>query len=257
MRLVSLNLWGGKLFEPLMQSIRERKSSTDIFCFQEVFFGDRPGQSVLGARANLSAELAGELEDFTMYKRMAPEGARFSFEVPERGIGLGLAMFVRNGIEISDSGGFSTWPMEADNDPLLKLTGNLMYLSFEKSGAKYSIANIHGIWQPEGKDDTPERLHQSEVIKSFLSNRGGKKIICGDFNLRPYARSISVIGDGMINLISEYGIALTRSRYYADMERFNDPIADYMFVSPDVNVSRFKVSSEEVSDHLPLTLDFD
>ena len=37
MKLISLNIWGGTIFEPLMKFIDKESADTDIFCFQEVF----------------------------------------------------------------------------------------------------------------------------------------------------------------------------------------------------------------------------
>ena len=47
----------------------------------------------------------------------------------------------------------------------------------------------------------------------------------------------------------------TRSRHYDKLIDF--PFADYIFTSPEIIVSEFKVLSDEVSDHLPLLLDFE
>lgn len=37
MKLVSLNTWCGRAFEPLLDFIEEQSTDTDIFCFQEMF----------------------------------------------------------------------------------------------------------------------------------------------------------------------------------------------------------------------------
>lgn len=37
MKLICLNAWGGKIYQPLMDFIRKHTQDTDIFCFQEVF----------------------------------------------------------------------------------------------------------------------------------------------------------------------------------------------------------------------------
>ena len=65
-----------------------------------------------------------------------------------------------------------------------------------------------------------------------------------------------MLGRAMRNLIKEYGIESTRSELYNDMEKWKDPIADYVFASPDVKVRDFKVLGDVVSDHLPLFIEF-
>ncbi len=57
---------------------------------------------------------------------------------------------------------------------------------------------------------------------------------------------------GLRNLIKEYGITSTRTSFYTKPEKF----ADYMLVSPGVEVKDFKVLPDEVSDHSPLYLEF-
>src|SRR3972149_151097 len=37
MRLISLNLWGGRIWEPLAKFLRECSNNIDIFCFQEIY----------------------------------------------------------------------------------------------------------------------------------------------------------------------------------------------------------------------------
>ncbi|HZY47630.1 MAG TPA: hypothetical protein VFE96_07530 [Candidatus Bathyarchaeia archaeon] len=70
----------------------------------------------------------------------------------------------------------------------------------------------------------------------------------------PHTRSIGIIEtQGMSNLIVKQSASSTRSRFYPGKERF----ADYIFTSPEVTVRSFKVLNEEVSDHLPLLMEFD
>jgi endonuclease/exonuclease/phosphatase family metal-dependent hydrolase len=57
----------------------------------------------------------------------------------------------------------------------------------------------------------------------------------------------------MMNLIKKYKIKTTRSSFTpAEKGKF----ADYIFTSSEVNVHKFKVLKAEVSDHLPLLLEF-
>jgi endonuclease/exonuclease/phosphatase family metal-dependent hydrolase len=56
----------------------------------------------------------------------------------------------------------------------------------------------------------------------------------------------------MTNLVTKFGVTSTRSSHYLKEEKF----ADYILVSPHVEVNDFQVLQEEVSDHLPLLLEF-
>lgn len=105
---------------------------------------------------------------------------------------------------------------------------------------------------PESKEDTPERLEQSDNILKFLDSYKFGKILCGDFNLNPGTKSISMLEKGMVNLIKKYNIQNTRSNLHTR----KDKLADYILVSRDVEVLDFKVMEDQVSDHLPLFLEF-
>jgi endonuclease/exonuclease/phosphatase family metal-dependent hydrolase len=78
------------------------------------------------------------------------------------------------------------------------------------------------------------------------------RILCGDFNLLPNTDSLTILEQGMRNLIKEYPVTSTRSRFYEKPDKF----ADYILVSPEVVVEDFQVLDEAVSDHLPLLLEF-
>ncbi len=56
----------------------------------------------------------------------------------------------------------------------------------------------------------------------------------------------------MRNLIKEHGITSTRSHHYTKPVKF----ADYAIVSKDLDVIKFEVLQDPVSDHLPLLLEF-
>jgi hypothetical protein len=257
-KLISLNLWGGKLYEPLMEFVGRHAADTDIFCFQEMFFGSYAGESIHGARANLYAELERVLEGFTGYKRFAPDEACFYGTRPDAGTRLGQAIFARTSLTAIDQGGFHTYPEDSPvmRQPEVRLTGNFQYVRLRNESKKFLIGNLHGLWRRGTKLDTPERLEQSRMLNEFYERHSGERVLCGDFNLHPGTKSIAMLGGSMRDLVTESGTQSTRSSHYADEFRHHDPIADYAFVSPEVVVSKFAVLDDEVSDHLPLLLEF-
>jgi len=248
MRLISLNVWGGKIFEPLMEFVKQVGPETDVFCFQELFFGDRPINDVNGARANLAEEFQKVLTNFNVHPFFAPEGSVFMGKMALSPIGQ--AIFIKNNIALIDEGGFYT------HSPVTNHSGIFQYLKVRMGGEKFTVGNLHGLWQPSGKRDTLERLEQSKMIKEFYKNQSGKKILCGDFNLRPETKCISILEEDFVNLIKVYGIKSTRSNFYKDADKYRDYVADYVFVSPDTNVTNFEVLNHSISDHRPLMLEF-
>lgn len=61
-----------------------------------------------------------------------------------------------------------------------------------------------------------------------------------------------MLESNMINLIKKYNIPTTRNKYFPGKDKF----ADYTFISPDINAQDFRVPTAEISDHLPMILDF-
>jgi endonuclease/exonuclease/phosphatase family metal-dependent hydrolase len=263
MKLVSLNTWGGKKFDLLAEFIKEQKESTDIFCFQEIFQNDH-GIEVLkdGYRANLYKDLEDLLEGFGGYyapvmKNHDLSGPDISGRV-DYDLHFGLAAFIKKDIEV-----IKVWDemihREKFADPgegLKNQQKNIQLIKFRKDGSEYYLLNFHGIWFPGDKLDTPERIEQSKKVKSLLDKEHGKKILIGDFNLYPETQSIKILEEEMRNLIKEFSVKTTRVqdfKKYGSIQYW----ADYALISPDINLLDFQVPYREISDHLPLILEFE
>lgn len=116
------------------------------------------------------------------------------------------------------------------------------------------IINIHGIWNKDKIGDERTK-NQSEVLLSHI-REDIPCIITGDFNLLPNTESIEIINKKMINLIEKYNIKSTRPAFDDGLDKGNI-ICDYIFVNDKVKVNGLKVLNTEISDHLPLILDFE
>jgi endonuclease/exonuclease/phosphatase family metal-dependent hydrolase len=257
MKLVSLNTWGGKLFDPLTRFINHHKDKTDIFCFQEIFQNDQGvKQTKDGYRANLFQDLENILKDFKSYFAPVVRGYELSGKV-DYDLYYGLAVFIRKDIEVlaveeemihrekfADPG--EGWKNQQKNIQLIK---------FKKNDTPYYLLNFHGIWYPGEKLDTPQRLEQSKKVKSLLEKEKGKKILIGDFNLYPETESIKILEEGMVNLIKTFNIKTTRVQDLKKHGRIQY-WADYALVSPGIKVKDFQVPYMEISDHLPMILEF-
>ncbi len=238
MKIITLNTWGGRVSEPLMDFFKKHQD-VDIFCLQEIYHN---AKDVLVEykedRLNLFSDIQQVLPDYESYFR--PSISNY-----------GLALFAKKGLEILDEGEVLIYK-KADYQGGADHPRNLQYIHINYLGKEYTISNVHGLWNGKGKGDSEERLEQSRAIKSFVDSSRGHKIICGDFNLSPDTESVSILDEGMRNLIKEYNVASTRTSLYPKSIRH----ADYIFVSPDINVKEFKVLPDEVSDHSPLFLEF-
>ena len=253
MKLISLNIWAGRVFDPLMKYIAKNAGDTDIFCFQEVFNTPTSRKTVSEHyRANIFSELQQVLPDHTGYFAPAQDGCGMEGPVDFQ-ISWGLALFVKKYLTLNEVGEiFIRGYRNSRGKENTTMPRNLQYATFNVSKTKYTIINFHGLWNGRGKTDTDERLEQSRKVREFLDKVSGKKIFCGDLNLLPDTKSLAMLENSFVNLIKTHGITTTRSSSYQKQDKF----ADYALVSPDVTVKSFEVPNVEVSDHLPMVLVF-
>ena len=266
MRLISLNTWAGQVMNtnkeqslaPLVHYLRDESENTDVFCLQEIFHSDpdgpardmdySKGRSVVAV--NLYSEISEILPGFDGYFTSFQDGFLFAERV-EYKISFGMAIFVRRGLEIQSSGEIFIYKernTQSDNDATT-IPKSLQYV--ELGGVL--ISQFHGLWNAGPKTDTADRLEQSRRVKEFLDSKNLPKILCGDFNLLPNTESLAILEEGMENLVKTRGIQSTRSAFYKKPVRF----ADYVLVSQEIKVKDFHVPDVEVSDHLPMVLDFE
>ncbi len=255
MKLITLNVWGGKLYDPLISFISQHANDTDIFCFQDTLFGSEPSFSpVKKARLNLHNEIQNVLSGFTSDIYRDGDESYFENENLSPDIGCGQAILVKGtSAKIIESGGFRSHPESTYLRGGDMVSGRCQWVKLRTPDGNLTVMNLHGLWQRStNKKDTPERLQQSDKIRKFFEGIGHKKIICGDFNLVPDGNAMELLEKDMRNLIKQYGITSTRSKHYPKDEQF----ADYVLVSEDIEVENFQTEQVEVSDHLPLLIEF-
>lgn len=123
------------------------------------------------------------------------------------------------------------------------------------NGKNLQIINVHGIWNEEKKGDT-RTLSQCQFIIDKALENDFPTIILGDFNLLPESDSINLINNKFRNLIEENNIKSTRPEFDDGLDKGNI-VCDYIFVDKKIIVNEFKVINNNISDHLPLLIDFD
>lgn len=238
MRIIFFNIWHGQAWSGLKYFLQDNLINTDIFCFLEV-------------DPDIQEKLEVLLPDF---KHVYDKGIKTKYL---NGIIEGRSVFVRKNIEITKKGRFDIFET-TPND-----AGGFQYVNLKINDKKFFIGEVHGKTRPGDKFDTPERISQSEKIIQFLEKIKEPKILGGDFNLMPDTKSIKMIEEaGYANLIKIFGIKSTRNRISWD-QFCKEPgftkqhFADYCFVSPEIKVKKFEVPYMEISDHLPLILEFE
>lgn len=252
MKLVSLNIWGGRAGrEKLLPFFEAHKDDVDVFCLQEVWAdryemyegtmaGGRPIDHSM-VMTHVLQEISAILTDHTPYFH------------PSFYDSYGQCTFVRSTIPVNKAGDIFVHRERGyiPTDDLGNHARNMQYVEIEQDGVPLTIMNLHGLWNGKGKTDCTERLEQSDKILAFIDTLTTSYILCGDFNLLPDTESLKKFeAAGMRNLIAEYGITSTRTPLYDKDVLF----ADYAFVNEGVTVQDFKVLPDVVSDHAPLQL---
>jgi len=234
MKVIFLNCWFAQVGQPFFDFIKQNVAGADIFCLSEV-------------HPELFSQLQKKLPNFAGFYEQGLYGGGMGFI-------YGQAIFVRKVIKAENLGRLELYR----NVPIDMGFG--WPFKLENKGQVFYLMNVHGKSLPGTKLDTSVRLRQSRKIINCFAGLTGPKIIGGDFNLLPDTRSVELFEQASYrDLIKQFKIKNTRTRlawerYPEEKKQF---FADYVFVSPEVKVKDFQVPDIEISDHLPLILDFE
>ena len=266
LRILSLNVWGGRLHTLLMPYLAS--AEPDVLCLQEVvrtpaaqaeWLAYLDGDLELPQRANLFDEIRAAFPTHDAFFYPTARGALHDSDgmtVPSE---FGLATFVRRSYSVIGQaldfvhGDFSAG--DWGEHPRSRNAHCIRLFDHEGNFA-VTVAHTHGLRDPSGKEDTPARRQQAEALVSLIQRtrrEHERLVVCGDFNVLPSSLTFVLLRTlRLSDLVTARGHTNTRTSYYGKAQRF----ADYMLVTPEVNVLNFDVVSEpEVSDHRPLLLD--
>ncbi|MBU1075037.1 endonuclease/exonuclease/phosphatase family protein [Patescibacteria group bacterium] len=133
---------------------------------------------------------------------------------------------------------------------------SVQIVELDINGKALQVLNLHGLYS-KGKLDSDRSIAQCEYVLDATKRKDIPTIIVGDFNLFPDTESIRILNKEFRNLINEYSIVNTTCSDYKDDVEAGDRVVDYIFVNDKINVNSFEVIDTNISDHLPLILDFD
>ncbi len=231
MKIVFLNCWDATMGENLRGFILRHRDDTDIFCFQE-------------------AE-----EKFVSFAKELLENFEFT-QATTRGLRQDRDNYTNCTYIRKDLGDVQSQPLLVHEEGC----GVGLYSEVGINGKTLSLVNFHGQWKPGTKIDTEIRLRQSQLLIDFLRDKEGLHIIGGDFNLLLDTESVRMFEQaGYKNLIRDWDIKTTRNQISWSVPGNEKQLwADFVFVSPDVQVKSFVVpEDDESSDHLPMILELD
>lgn len=257
MKVMTLNSWGGRAGKKqLLDFFRVHKDDIDIFCLQEVWaapYEHLEGHAAGGKAIEHDAILTEGLQEIS-----AVLDTYIPYFAPHYGDNYGLLTLVHKRLPVLEHGEIyvhlEKGALVTDREGEIgNHARNIHYVTVQTEVGRRTIMNFHGLWNGKGKGDGEDRLAQSRRIVSFLETIQDPYVLCGDFNLLPETESLKMLERlGLRNLVREYGITSTRSSFYTKDVKF----ADYVLTSPGVVVRDFTVLPDEISDHLPLVVDF-
>lgn len=263
MRIVSLNAWGGAMHDELVAWLPG--CGPDVLCLQEVtrtpglggwtHFAD--GERTLPQRASLFDDLRAALPRHQGMFLTSDAGPVRDGDGRVHRQDFGLAVFVDERIPVVDHGSTFVHGRFVDHDEWPtgdrpRIAQSLRLVDRDERRA-VTVVHVHGLRDPQGKQDTPARQAQAERLADLVARTrapGDLTVVCGDLNVLPDSATFAVLAE--IGLVDLVGDADTRT------SRYDKPVrhADYLLVSQPGAVDTFEILAEpEVSDHRPLVLD--
>ena len=264
MRIISLNAWGGAMFDDLARWLGT--CGADVLCLQETthtptssgwtYFND--AERSLPQRADLLADLRSLFPGHHSLFTVSDAGPVHDDTGGVHHQEFGLAAFVASGLPLVGMrsafvhGHYtdhqSHWP--TGDRPR---AAQAMRVLDREAQRFVTIAHLHGLRDPSGKADTPARRAQAERFADLITSvrePGDLTVVCGDFNLLPASETFQILAElGLVDLV---GDADTRTSRYPKPLRH----ASYLLISEPSTVQRFKIITRpEVSDHRALMLD--
>jgi len=264
MKLLSLNI---ALFEPNTPQLIEflTQQNPDILCLQEVVHALEPSvfkeyvtkQPIDQHMTHMPYSFYGPtyvLRSFDKKSFHGKDSTEFDLGgLVEMGnhvrskykIVKGTNIFVENYYTyITD---FSGWPEEDYR--------SFLVIDLDVDGKPLTILNYHGIWT-RNKLGSEKTTKACQKIYEWALQAKGEVIICGDFNLFPDTPSMKIFENSFTSLVDVYNIKKTRPDSN-ELSGLSRNVVDYIWVSKGINVKDFQVLDADVSDHLPLVLEFD
>jgi endonuclease/exonuclease/phosphatase family metal-dependent hydrolase len=250
-KVISLNLWwGGELFPAIIDFLRAEDA--DVVALQEVYNGkDLKLADKYRSMAVLHDRLGYPYSDFAeAYKQSFSDG-------PEAKIGHGNAVLSklpivgRSLIYMSDPPDLTIDYQDIpEHWPIFPAPLQLVVLDSE--AGPISVFNMHGVWDNDGDNYSPQRERMSETILKQVSQKP-RVILTGDSNAKASNQAMRNVE---ARLTPVFGPELVST---FNMRRKTNPgygtaAVDLMYVSPEFKIMSHDCPDVDVSDHRPLVV---
>lgn len=252
LKLICLNLWiGGILMDEIVDFLRAEQA--DILLLQEVYDGQ---EQALARQYRSLVELQTALR--YPYQHFAPA---FLEDVEGREIPQGQAILSRFPLQhvgtVFYDEPFGKRINERHAFPFSPR--NLQHVTAQVDDKKLHLLNTQGIWGEDG-GDSPRRITMAKKMLSQLpQNQNAPVILAGDLNVQPQTQTIALIEEKLINVFKNQlntSFNLKRKDIVAS-PGYADAVVDMVFVSSGVRVVAQRVPEVDVSDHVPLIVEFE
>ncbi len=240
MKILQLNIWGGKLGKQIVEIIEREKP--DIVCLQEAV--------MLPGIENLFVTPLEELASVCGFEHrfFSPS---FSFRFMNRTVDWGNAILSH--VPYIETSSFFTHGEHVKEFDILEHDynmRNLQHIVVERDGKRLHVLNHHGHHVREHKRGTEETMRQCGMIAEYIEDLEGDVVLCGDFNLAPESESLSILNALLTNHAIEAKVETTRTPLTHKTE-----VCDYIFTSKSLKTSNFKVLPDIASDHAALVIE--
>lgn len=272
------NIWGHRRPDDLHDFLRSLEY-VDVMCLTEVTDIDTPYETAPTIFTGLSpAEPATHLNGLEQLRTALGDRYTIRYTSPRsetkicvrtgtqhHHVGFGSALLYKPDLNVIATGDELIELVDSDSSDRV-----LQWIAYEKGGVRYLIAHLHGVWiRDNTKGDSPLRDFQSMCVIEHLSRLqnlyGLQKVVFGgDLNLDLSTRAINLLEytpTGAVrfrNLIRENDVSNTRTDRYREYGKPGKSMhADYVFVTPDVDVWDFNVRNKDnASDHAPVIVTY-
>ena len=201
MKILQLNIWGGKLGKQISELIV--REQPDIICFQEAV--------EMSGKENFFVATLAELTEGTDYTHQFFSPS-FAFKHMNRKAHWGNAIVSK--LPFTATEDFFTRGAFVDDFDLLEGDYNLRVLqraTVLHNGKPLHILNHHGHHVREHKLGNEETMRQCTMIAAYIQTLTGDIVLAGDFNLSPESESLGLLNGLLTNQCIAHDVDTTRT----------------------------------------------
>ncbi len=254
MKYLQLNIWdGGKLFDSLISFIADLQP--DFASFQEVILPVRRNSKLRGCDFLDTMSEMTDLKHLSFIPHMSYIGK-------EKFLGVGEELYVGTAIVskypvLSQKGTYYHSTFRKVNGPeehpssIPRLVHEVV---FDVDGTSVNILTTHGVWGEDGRDNTT----RDKMSKAIIDALKGKEraLFSGDLNTEPDTHALQNIRAIMQDPFFDNVTSTFNKKQKDTSTKSWDFVVDHVFVSQDISIHKAEIPDVDVSDHMPLVVEF-